>query len=83
VLLVVGAQDDEADIRTPAEQLWRALSGYGPDRTALTSIPVAGWAKRLDLGLVDREHRGSAGPRRNSMSDYRQHLSPGMIKLAA
>jgi pimeloyl-ACP methyl ester carboxylesterase len=39
VLLVVGAQDDEAGFRTPAEQLWQALSGHAPDRTALTTIP--------------------------------------------
>jgi alpha-beta hydrolase superfamily lysophospholipase len=39
VLLVVGADDDEAGIRTPAEQLRQALSRRAPDRTALTSIP--------------------------------------------
>jgi pimeloyl-ACP methyl ester carboxylesterase len=39
VLLVVGALDDEAGFRAPAEQLWQALSRHAPDRTALTTIP--------------------------------------------
>lgn len=39
LLLVVGAEDDQAGIRAPAEQLWQALSQRAPDRTALISIP--------------------------------------------
>jgi pimeloyl-ACP methyl ester carboxylesterase len=51
VLLVVGSQDDEAGIRTPAEHLWRVLSRLAPDRTALTSIPGMAHALAEEPGL--------------------------------
>jgi pimeloyl-ACP methyl ester carboxylesterase len=52
VLLAVGALDDEAGFRAPAEQLWQALSRQAPDRTALTSIPEMGHLLAEEPGLA-------------------------------
>jgi len=51
VLLVVGALDDEAGIRAPAEQLWQVLSRHAPDRTAMVTIPEMAHALAEEPGL--------------------------------
>ena len=50
VQLIVGALDDEG-FRTPAEQLWQALSRHAPERTALTTIPEMGHLLAEEPGL--------------------------------
>jgi pimeloyl-ACP methyl ester carboxylesterase len=51
IQLVVGEDDDEENIRRPAEQLWHTLSERAPDRTALVSIPGMAHALAEEPGL--------------------------------
>jgi pimeloyl-ACP methyl ester carboxylesterase len=52
VLLVVGALDDEAGFRAPAERLRQELSEHAPERTELTSIPAMGHLLAEEPGLA-------------------------------
>ena len=60
VLLVVGEQDDEENIRRPAEQLWHTLSAHAPDHAALVSIPGMGHAFAEEPGLDAAPQTGHA-----------------------
>jgi dienelactone hydrolase len=51
VLLVVGEQDDEENIRRPAEQLWHTISAHAPDHAALVSVPGMAHAFAEEPGL--------------------------------
>lgn len=76
VLLVVGEQDDEENIRRPAEQLWQALSTHAPDRTALVSIPGMGHALAEEPGLDPAPQTDHAARVDAAVTDwFRRHLT--------
>ena len=79
VLLAVGALDDQAGFRTPAEQLWKALSRHAPDRTALTSIPEMGHVLAEQPGLAPAPQTPQAAHVDSVMTSWfnRYLTSPG------
>jgi pimeloyl-ACP methyl ester carboxylesterase len=76
VLLVVGDEDDEENIRRPAEQLWRTLSAHGPDDAALVSIPGMAHAFAEEPGLDAAPQTSNAARVDAAVTSwFRRHLT--------
>jgi dienelactone hydrolase len=75
VLLVVG-EDDDLNIRRPAEQLWHTLSARSPDRAALISIPGMAHALANEPGLDPAPQTSHAARVDAAVTDwFRRHLT--------